>query len=136
MTDAVTFGLAFVAFVLLATDAACRWRGHRSAALTRTTALVVAAHVGCVWTFRFDLSFAAMWQKSAFAFVLFHGALLLIVASAFVRDPARDRLVWGAFAMVCIGALPAPFRYPEIAVLQMPMLAVFAAAVTAALWRR
>lgn len=134
--DATTFGLALVAFALLATDAARRWRGARSTALTRTTALVVAAHVGCVWTFRFDLSFAAMWQKNPFAFVLFHGALLLIVASAFVSEPARDRLVWGAFAVVCMGALPAPFRYPEIAVLQIPVLAVFVAAIAWALRRR
>ena len=134
--DATTFGLAFVGFALLATDAARRWHGHRSTTLTRTTALVVLAHVACVWAFRFDLSFAAMWSKSLFGFVLFHTALLLIVAAVFARDPRRDWFVWSAFAIVSAGALPAPFRYPEIAVLQIPVLAVFATAVGYALRRR
>src|SRR5688572_14414472 len=104
--DSTTFGLALVGFALLAADAARRWRGLRSAALTRTTATFVAAHVACVWVFRFDLSFATMWGKSPFGFALFHTALLLVVASAFVRERARDRIVWSAFAIVCVGALP------------------------------
>jgi len=127
--DHITFGLALCGFGLLATDAARRFAGLRSPALTRLTAIVVCAHVLCVWAFRFDWSAARMWHKSAFAFVLFHGALLLILGSVLAGERHRSRLVLLAFAIVVIGAVPAPFRYPELAMLQIPVVAVFAAAV-------
>ena len=63
-----------------------------------------------------------MWHKSAFAFVLFHGALLLILGSVLAGERHRSRLVLLAFAIVVIGAVPAPFRYPELAMLQIPVV--------------
>jgi hypothetical protein len=126
--DDVTFGLAALGFVLLATDAARRWRGRRSRSLTLVTAAVITAHVLCVWAFRFDWSLAAMWQKSAVAFVIFHVALAGVLAATVAHEPWRNRLVTAAFVIVCTGALPAPFRYPEIAWLRWPLLLVAAGA--------
>jgi hypothetical protein len=134
--DDVTFGLALVGFAMLAADASRRFGGARSAALTVTTAAVVAAHVLCVWAFRFDWSLAAMLEKSLAAFVLFHGALLLLLLAAVAREPWRTRGVLAAFAIVCLGAVPAPFRYPELALLRLPVLAIPIAAAVCALRRR
>jgi hypothetical protein len=127
--DPLTFGLAFVGYALLAVDAALRVRGRCSASRTALAAAVILAHVLCVWTFRFDWSFARMWAKSPAAFLLFHAALLLIVAAVPAREPWRSRLVVAGFAIVCAGALPAPFRYEELALLRVPMVAMFVAAV-------
>lgn len=127
--DNITFGLALIGYALLAADAARRFVGRRSPILTMLTAGVVFAHVLCVWAFRFDWSFAAMWHKSVFGFLLFHSALLLITAAVLVRGRPRDRLVILAFAIVCAGAIPAPFRYEEIAMLRLPVPAIFVAAV-------
>ncbi|MCR9244736.1 MAG: hypothetical protein NXI31_06875 [bacterium] len=135
--DHITFGLALIGFALLAADASRRFVGRRSTALTLISTTVILVHVGFVWAFRFDWSFAAMWQKSAFAFLLFHGATLVIAGSVIARDRLRDRLVFAAFGIVCVGALGAPFRYPELAMLQLPVPAVFVAALiwTGSTWR-
>jgi hypothetical protein len=44
--------------------------------------------------------------------------------------------VLAAFAIVCAGAVPAPFRYPEIQWLRAPVVAIFVAAVTVMLLPR
>ncbi|HEX6812312.1 MAG TPA: hypothetical protein VF384_11860 [Planctomycetota bacterium] len=130
--DGLTFALAFAAFALLALDATLRWRRRRFGWLTWTVLAVATSHIGCVWAFRFDWDAGAMWAKSAFAFVLFHGAAACLAVSAASREPVRTRGVWCAFAIVCAGAVPAPFRYPEIAWLRTPVIAVAAASVVAA----
>ena len=127
--DALTFGLSLAAFALLALDASRRWHRRRSALLTRLVFAVAAAHIVCVWAFRFGWSAAEMWQKSAFAFLLFHGAAVVLGVANVVREPRRTVCVLAAFAIVCAGALPAPFRYPEIAWLRAPVVAILVAAV-------
>ena len=136
MADTITFGLAFTGYALLAADASRRVRGQCSAALTNLCALVIVAHVVCVWALRFDWSFRAMFDKSPFAFVLFHAALLSILLAALLAEPVRSRLVITSFAIVSLGAIPAPFRYDEIAVLQIPVLATALAAAWYAWWPR
>ncbi len=127
--DEVTFGLALIGFALLALDAAQRLRAHRSASLTRVTAVVVVSHVACVWAFRFGGSLAAMLDKGVPAFLVFHGALAFLLIATFVREPWRTRAVVFAFVVVCCGAVPAPFRYPELALLRLPVLAIAIAAI-------
>ncbi|MGE3172116.1 MAG: hypothetical protein AB7O97_05770 [Planctomycetota bacterium] len=132
MLDWLTFGLAFVGYVLLAADGARRWRGHRHPALLCAAAAVILAHVTCVWGLRFGGSLDAALAKGWPPFLLFHGALSLIVAAVLVPEPWRTRLALTALAVVTAGALPAPFRYDELALLRLPMLAVAAAAVALA----
>ena len=127
-TDAFTFGLSLAAFALLALDASLRSRHRRSALLTRLVAAVATAHIVCVWAFRFGWSAAAMWGKSPFAFVLFHGAAATLGLATVVREPRRSPCVLAAFAIVCAGALPAPFRYDEIAWMRAPVVGIFVAA--------
>lgn len=134
--DALTFGLSLAAFALLALDASRRSHRRRSARLTRLAFAVATAHIACVWAFRFGWSAAAMWQKSPFAFLLFHGAAITLGIATVVREPGRTRCVLAAFAIVCAGAVPAPFRYPEIQWLRAPVVAIFVAAVTVMLLPR
>ena len=80
--DELTFGLALAGYALLAGDAAARSRGRRWRALTLATAVVVAAHVACVWGLRFDWSLDRMLAKGWAGFVLFHSALAAVLAAA------------------------------------------------------
>ncbi len=130
--DAVIFGLAGTGYVLLAKDTALRIAGRRWPVLAALTALVVSSHVVLVWLYRFEGSLQAAWQKSPAGFLIFHTAFVLIAAAPFVRGRARDHVTWAAFGIVSAGALPAPFRYEEVAVLAIPLLAAFAAVV--AVW--
>jgi hypothetical protein len=125
--DALTFGLAVAAYALLALDAALRWRRRRVASLTAAAAVTAVAHVLCVWAFRFGWDAGAAWRKSAAGFVIFHGALTLLLLAAAWRA-RRDALVLAAFAVVSAGALPAPFRYPELRGLRVPVAAIGALA--------
>ena len=134
--DAITFGLAAVGYILLAKDTALRLAGRRWTVLGILTALVVLAHVTLVWTFRFEWSFLDAWQKSPVAFLIFHSALLLILIAPLTAPRTRDRLTWLTFAIVSAGALPAPFRYPELQLLALPLLAAFTAVVAVFLLTR
>ena len=58
------------------------------------------------------------------------------VVSVDTNDEGCSRLVVAAFAVVCVGALPAPFRYEEIAALRVPVVAVPIAAAAYWLWQR
>ncbi len=132
----VVFGLAALGYLLLAKDAALRIVGRRWPALGMLTALVVGTHVALVWAVRFEWSFAYAWEKGAPAFLLFHTALLLILLAPLTAPRLRDRLVWSAFGIVSLGALPAPFLYPEVRVLAVPLLAAFAGVATAVVTAR
>lgn len=128
--NAITFGLAALGYLLLAKDAALRIAGRRWPLLGAATALIVGTHVALVWALRFEWSFAHAWEKGAPAFLIFHGALLLILAAPFTAARVRDRLVWSAFAIVSLGALPAPFLYRELRLLAIPLLAAFVGVAT------
>jgi hypothetical protein len=137
-TDLVTFGLAYLGYVLLCIRVVARAHGRASRLLALATALVVAAHVACVWTFRFDWSLTRALDKSVAGFVVFHTALLLVLIASLADGRAADRALFAAFAVVSCGALPAPFRYEEIRLLALPMLAAFTttALLLARCWRR
>lgn len=123
--DDVTFGLALIGYALLSADFARQHTGRSSTPHSVATATVVTAHVLCVWGLRFDWSVAQMWQKSVAGFLLFHSALLLIVAIPALRDRRRPATN-AAFALVTAGALPAPFRYPELSLSALPLFAIAA----------
>ncbi len=134
LEDAITFGLAWLGYALLASDFARRARGRRDARVSALTALVAIVHVACVYVFRFDGSVLAAWQKSAAGFVIFHSALLTIVLAPMVFEPWRTRMVFVSFGVVSFGGLGAPFRYPELGVLAIPLFTVFGVALVFA-WR-
>jgi len=126
--DWLTFGLAFVGYALLCADAAARaWR-RGSRVLTLATAAVVAAHVALVWALRFEGSFEIAISKGWAGFLIFHGALALLLAAAVAPTPWSGRLVLAAFPVVTLGALGAALKYDDVAILRIPLLAAFATA--------
>lgn len=129
MLDTVTFGLAFVAYLLLGTCVAAVAWGRRPGALSVVLAVVLAAHVGLVWTHRFELSPAKALEKGLAGFVVFHAAFGLIMTAPFLRGAWNGRLLVAAFPIVTAGAVGAAFRYPYVAVYQVPLLAAAGATV-------
>lgn len=118
-----TFGLALIGYALLGADFARQHARRASGWLSAATVVVVVAHVLCVWGLRFDWSPTRMLEKSLPGILIFHSALLLIVFAPLSHK--RRRLATSvAFALVTAGALPAPFRYPELSVLLLPVVAI------------
>ena len=130
--DAVTFALAVLGYAPLTLSlAAALLRGgltrHR-ATLARATALVVTAHVACVWSSRFAWDPSLAVGKGIPVFASFHLALLLTWAFALrPRASGRARLLpLAAWILVAPSASYAPFRYEFLGVLAIPVLLVTA----------
>lgn len=118
-----TFGLALIGYALLGADFARQHAMRASRWLSAATAVIVTAHVLCVWGLRFDWRLTDMLEKSLAGFLIFHSAFLLIVITPFVQRTRRF-VSSLAFALVTAGALPAPFRYPELSLLALPIAAI------------
>ena len=132
--DVATFGLAFAAYLALAIDVVLRRRGTTSRARSLVIAALASAHVTMVWVHRFGGSLDRALEKSVAGFVLFHAVFLAILVIAIatrsgMRRLSIDRVAYTTIVIVTLAALPAPWRYPELAWLKVPM--VIAAASTA-----
>ena len=118
MTDAEhhTFLLAVVGYAGLTLSAVLSARGRVPVRLWRATAAIIVVHVALVWSVRYDWSWAQATRNGYAGFVIFHGALALIVASVFASHRIATRLIVGSFVIVTLGALGAVLRYEEVAV--------------------
>lgn len=86
MVVAVTFALAYGADVLLCSRTLlgiARPEGPAAKRVTIALAAAALAHVALVWHDRLAWSIADAWPRNAAALVIFHIALILIMASAF-----------------------------------------------------
>jgi hypothetical protein len=127
--DDWTFGLAMIGYGLLATDFVMLHLENSRRWLSYAAATVIVVHVLLVWGHRFDWSFDRMIAKSILGFFIFHTALLLVICSAILPSNRRLWVTTTAFALVTAGALPAPFRYPELSILMLPMIGISTSAV-------
>jgi hypothetical protein len=109
----VTFLLAVIGYAGLTITAILTARGRIPTRLWRITAAVIVTHVALVWAVRYRWDPAVATRNGYAGFVLFHGALGLIVASVFLSARAKP-LILLAFAVVTVGALGAVFRYVEV----------------------
>lgn len=129
MSDALTFALAYTAYGLLCARTLLgivRPEGLGAKRLTMALAAAALAHVALVWHYRLHWSLAEAWSRNPAAFVIFHTALLLIVAGASAAPPWSTRLIWLAFPIVTAGALGAVFRREIVAHYRWPVVAALA----------
>jgi len=122
LAEFVTFLLAPIGYAGLAVAAVTAARGHVPRALWRAVAVVILSHVALVWAVRYGWRLSEATRDGYAGFVLFHGALLAIVASAFLRDGLARPLIIGAFAIVTVGALGAVFLEEVVAVYRIPVV--------------
>jgi hypothetical protein len=122
MIERITFLLAFAAFVLLACDAVLAARRRRVRWLSFATAAVAAVHVALVWAFRYEYSFAQATRNGFGGFLLFHAALVSLLAAPEFPAVSARWLTLFAFVAVCIGASGAVFRYEVVAAYRIPVI--------------
>ncbi len=144
MEDLIVFGLAFLAYMLLACNVVAQaWQfragpAHAWRRLIRGLAIAVGllagAHVALVWGLRFGWSPAAAVEKGWAGFVIFHTALTVIVAAALCRAPWSGRLTLLAFPIVTSGAVGAAFKYDYVAVYRWPLVGVLGLTLVFGLW--
>lgn len=130
-----TFLLAMVGYAgLTATVVAGLYRAHPRT-FWRATAVVIVVHVAMVWSVRYGWDFALSVRNGYGGFVMFHGALAMIVASTVARERAAVLLVRLSFLVVSAGALGAVALYDVVAIYRLPV-ALCATAGTVALAHR
>ncbi len=135
MLSQLTFPLAGVGFALLAVAGGLATMGKCPRWLVVLTAAVILTHVGFVWQFRYEWSFAQATRNGYFGFALFHTALLLLVIAALVSGiRAQRNLLFATFLIVCVGANGAVYRYDVVALYRIPVHAVTLAGIAFALW--
>jgi hypothetical protein len=133
VSDLITFGLAFVGYLLLGLDVVMHVGRTPRRWVSVALAVVVAIHVGLVWGWRFDWSLAYALEKGLAGFVIFHTALTLIVAAALAPEPWSGRLLYVAFPIVTTGALGAAFKYDYVAGYRISLLIALAMTVALAI---
>ncbi|MCA8971638.1 MAG: hypothetical protein KDC95_17735 [Planctomycetes bacterium] len=123
----LTFTLALAAFAALGMDAAFRVAGRPNRGLSVATALLALSHVVLVWHVRYDWSLTKALDHGTAVFVLFHIVLALLLVVPWLSNEIAERIAPATFALVSIAAVPAPFRYADVAPFRIPMTLLFVA---------
>ena len=126
----ITFLLAPIGYLGLMIAAVLAAKGQHTIGLRRVVAVIVLTHVILVWTVRYEWQFSEATRTGYAGFVLFHGALFAILASAFVRNNLARRLLVIAFGIVTVGALGAVFMFDEVKAYRVPVIAIALAGLT------
>lgn len=124
MLEFVTFLLAPIAYAGLGVAAVRAVQRHPSRTLQRAVAAVAVAHVALVWSVRYGLQLSQATRNGYVGFLLFHGVLLAIVASAFMAERIARPLLVAAFGVVTLGALGAVFVEPVVAIYRIPVILI------------
>ena len=122
MLEFVTFLLAPIGYAGLTFTAVRAADGRSPGTLWRGVVAVILTHVILVWAVRYEGQLSEATRNGYAGFVLFHGALLAILASLVVRERVARLLIIGAFGVVTIGALGAVARYEEVALYRVPVV--------------
>lgn len=84
-------------------------------------ALIVFAHVFLVWHYRYEWEIAQATRNGYAGFVIFHAALLGILAAPMAGNRWAGRLVTISFLVAAMGASGAVLRYEEVAIYRLPV---------------
>ncbi|MBI2952368.1 hypothetical protein HYY27_09745 [bacterium] len=128
-TDVLPFVPAMLGYAGLSAVVLRSARGELPEALWRVCVVVIVTHVALVWGVRYQGQLSQAMRNGYAGFLIFHGALGGIVASALLRGRAALALVRASFAVVTLGAVGAVFRYEAVAVYRVPVLLCAAAGV-------
>jgi hypothetical protein len=120
----MTFLLAVVGYAGLTATAVVAARGRMLRPLWLPTVAVIVVHVFLVWSERYEWQIAAATRNGYAGFVIFHGALAMILVSVVAADRLARVLVVTAFGIVTLGAVGAVFRYEVVEIYRVPVLIV------------
>ena len=121
-TEDVTFFAAITGYAGLTVNAVLVALNRHRPAYMLPVATIVFVHVLMVWHFRYEWEFAQATRNGLAGFVIFHTALLGIMAAPLVAERHTGKLLAFSFVVVAMGASGAVLRYDEVAVYRLPVL--------------
>lgn len=127
----ITFLLAILGYAGLTAVVALSARGGVPFRFWRGVAAVILVHVAMVWTYRYGGSFELAVRNGYGGFVMFHGALAMVLASTVTPEAVARRLIQVSFLIVTVGATAATFLYDVVAIYRIPVLVCAAVGVGA-----
>ena len=130
----ITFLLAMAGYAGLTTVLLLSLRGRLPRLLWQGVVCVIVVHVIMVWTFRYHGDISLALRNGAAGFLMFHGALTMILASLFTSERLSRVLIQISFAIVTMGAIGATFLYEVVAIYRIPVLACALAGIGGLVW--
>lgn len=117
----VTFLLAMLGYAGLTATTVVGLSRPLPRTFWRATAAVIVVHVAMVWSVRYGFDPALAVRNGWGGFLLFHGALAMILASTVAAERAATVLVRLSFLVVSGGALGAVALYEVVAIYRLPV---------------
>ena len=119
--ETITFLAAITGYAGLTTNMVLVAAGRHRPKHMAPVALIVFAHVLMIWHFRYELEIDQATRNGYAGFVIFHAALLGILAAPLAGIRWARRLVACSFLVAAMGASGAVMRYDEVAVYRLPV---------------
>lgn len=119
--ETITFLAAITGYAGLTANMALVAAGRHRPKHMMPVALIVFAHVLMIWHYRYEWEIAQATRNGYAGFVVFHSALLGILAAPLAGSLWSKRLVACSFLVAAMGASGAVMRYDEVAVYRLPV---------------
>lgn len=119
--ETITFLAAITGYAGLTANMALVAAGRHRPIHMAPVALIVFAHVLMIWHYRYEWEIAQATRNGYAGFVVFHAALLGILAAPLAGSLWSKRLVACSFLVAAMGASGAVMRYDEVAVYRLPV---------------
>jgi hypothetical protein len=120
--EIVTFLLAMIGYAGLTALVLLSVNGFLAVSLLRLIAFIILIHVILVWAFRYQFQLSQAIRNGYAGFLVFHAALIGIIASNFLSRVRALMIVRGSFLIVTVGAAGAVFRYDEVSIYRIPVI--------------
>lgn len=130
----ITFLLAMAGYAGLTTVLLLSLRVRLPTFLWRGVACVILAHVIMVWAFRYHGDVSLALRNGPAGFLMFHGALAMVLISLFTSERLSKVLIRLSFVIVTMGAIGATFLYDVVAVYRIPVLTCALAGIGGLMW--
>jgi hypothetical protein len=118
----ITFLLAPIGYAGLTAVTVMAAQGQLPTLLLRATVAIILVHVFMVWHVHYGWQFSEATRNGYVGFILFHGALAAIVASAAAPPHIAKILLTVAFLVVTLGALAATAEYEVVRAYRIPVI--------------
>jgi len=123
----VTFLLAFLGYAGMTAVVWVMSTRGLPVLLWRIVSAVILCHSVMIWAFRYHWQLDLAVRKGYAGFLMFHGAVVLVIAANFAPERIARRLIEISFLVITAGSIGATFLYEAAGAYRYPVLACAAA---------
>jgi hypothetical protein len=121
-TESITFLLAILGYAGLAAIAIFAASSKYWKSANVAVIVPIVFHVYLVWAYRYQWRISEATRNGPLGFIVFHAALMIIIATPFLSVRRALGLLIISFLTVSVGAFGAVFRYPVVEIYRIPVI--------------